>query len=112
MNDQRRRGRWTDEQSEHQQRTDGLEAGDDAQREEAEQDCLGERRSHPQGLGLHPIEGEGQERPVEHQRDHRDEQRCDQLGPDVCPGHAEHVTEQQRRDLGRERPCAERRPDH
>jgi hypothetical protein len=62
--EQRCRGRRANEQAEHEQRSNRLETGDNADGEQHHQCEMGRAGMHAERPGLHPVEGESEKRPV------------------------------------------------
>ena len=71
---QGRRGRWRHQHPEHQQRADDAKADDDGERDHDQHHELQAIDRQAEGGSSLPVEGEQQERPVQH-RDQGEDQR-------------------------------------
>ncbi len=92
-----------EEEGHDEQGADGAVRGDDREGHEADEHRVGESRPEAHGLGDPAVEGEGDERAVECDRDAHGDEECDGEAHQVRGPDGEDVAEEDRREVGGER---------
>ncbi|VXC29760.1 Eukaryotic translation initiation factor 3 110 kDa subunit [Bacillus altitudinis] len=104
-------GGGREQQAHDEQGADRPVRGDDRQGDERDEHDLGQARVQAERRGLAGVERQRGERPVERHGDGQGDGRGDREAADVRPGDGEDVPEQDRGDVGGERP-RRRHDDH